>query len=64
MTKHAGMTMNERLFEAGVTQEFDSAVKRSDRNALIEIFIRVGIEKVPAEKTAETILTNKKYYGF
>ncbi len=54
------MTLNERLFEANLLEEFDSAVEQKDKERLINILIKVEISRDEAEKTVSTILGNKK----
>ena len=56
----SGMTLNERLFEANLLEEFDSAVEQKDKERLINILIKVEISRDEAEKTVSTILGNKK----
>jgi hypothetical protein len=45
--KYAGMTMNERLYCAGLMHRWDAAVARYDRRALLRIAARVGIADGP-----------------
>ncbi len=37
----AAMTVNERLFHVGALEEWDAALRRHDRNAMIEPLQRV-----------------------
>jgi hypothetical protein len=62
--QYAAMTVNERLGVAGLFQQFDEAVSRSDRSKMIEILCSVEIDAEQASRTADSILTNRKYYGF
>jgi len=59
--RYTGMTMNERLFEAGLVEEFDAAFRARDRAALIDIYSRVGGGEF-AEKSVDTILANPEKY--
>jgi len=61
---YGGMTVNERLFEAGLMSEFDSAVRARDREHIIAVLMRVALSKDDAAFTADTILANPKRYGF
>jgi len=49
-----GMTVNERLFSAGLLETFDVAVGRRDRDTLIAILSEVAL--VDAETTADSVL--------
>ena len=53
-TDYSGMTTNERLFVAGLMDEFDAAVATRDRGALIRLLRRVDI--CHPEATADAIL--------
>ena len=59
----SGMTLNERLFEAKLLKEFDSAVEQKDKERLINILTKVDISGDEAEKTVTTILENPQDYG-
>jgi hypothetical protein len=50
--KYGGMTVNERLWHAGLMKEFDAAVGRLDGKRLIEILKEVELDN----KTIEAIL--------
>ena len=43
-SRYQGMTLNERLFAAGVLEEFDEALSRQDKAALEELLISVDTE--------------------
>jgi hypothetical protein len=58
----SGMTMNERLFELGLDEEFDRAIADRDREALVEIYLKTGSALASAEKSADTILSNPDRY--
>ena len=60
---YSGMTVNERLFSAGVMADWDSAAISRNRKCMIELLGRVGLAE-HAEKIADTILSNPERYGF
>ena len=59
-----GMTVNERLFEAGLFDEWDNAVGEKDALKLADILVRVSISPDEAKQTAATIHDNPKRYGY
>ena len=59
--KYAGMTVNERLFEARLIDEFDAASRASDRTELIRILTEVEVED--AAWCADTRLQNPERYA-
>jgi hypothetical protein len=58
----SGMTVNERLFAAGLLLDFDEAAKHRDRERMINILrqVRVGTP----EWSVDTILANPERYGY
>lgn len=60
---YSGMTVNERLFSAGIMADWDLAAKSRDRKCMIELLSSVGLAD-QAEQIADTILSNPKRYGF
>ena len=61
--EYAGMTVNERLFAAGLLETFDEAVRAGNRNRMIEILIKVEIEPDGAARTADSILAHPTRFG-
>jgi len=57
-----GMTVNERLFSAGLRDRFDAAVRARDRARMLEVLRSVGIED--ADGTVDSILAAPERYGF
>jgi hypothetical protein len=57
------MTVNERLFEAGLLEQWDNAARARDRRTMIEILSRVDLES-QAEWIADMVLANPPKYGF
>ena len=58
MGELAGMTVNERLYAAGLLADWDSARSRVDRDAMIELLGRVELSD-QAEWIVETLLKRK-----
>ena len=56
-SKYAGMTTNERLFEAGLLSEWDAAARSRNRDRMIELLGRVDLGD-QAEWIADTVLSN------
>ncbi len=56
------MTTNERLFEAGLLDDFDQACRGRNREQMLELLNRVELEDQSAW-IADTILANPKFYG-
>ena len=63
-TRFGGMTVNERLFEAGTTAQFDEAVGRRDRAALVQLLMAVELTQEEAEETTRAIFANPAKYGY
>ena len=57
-----GMTVNERLVVAGLTDEFDDAMNRRDRAEAIRILESVDV--ADAAWSVDTMLANPTFYGF
>jgi len=62
MTKYSGMTVNERLFEAGALEESDRAATARNRGRMIELLAQVELSD-QAEHIADTILADPRRYG-
>jgi hypothetical protein len=58
----AGMTVNERLFAAGLLRDFDQAARRRDRARMIGILTQVAVDT--PERTGDAILGDPETYGF
>jgi hypothetical protein len=56
------MTVNERLVEAGLLNQWDVAVRARDRGAMLELMRMV--EVTPPEFTVDTVLANPARYGY
>jgi hypothetical protein len=60
-SRYAGMTLNERLFVAGLLDAFDAAARARDRAEMIRILTDVDVED--AAWSADTILRNRQRPG-
>jgi hypothetical protein len=63
VSKFDGMTVNERLFEAGIISKWDDAVTKGDRSRMIELLNKVGLKDQSAQ-IVDAVLTNPAAYGF
>jgi hypothetical protein len=59
-----GMTVNERLFEAGLLEEWDKAAHARDASAMAAVLVRVAITSEEAKQIVATVLANPERYGF
>jgi len=55
------MTVNERLYEARLLDDFYIAASKKDRAGMITLLISVEIEEAEAEATADSILNNQAF---
>lgn len=60
--KFAGMSVNERLFVAGLLETFDDSVRKRDRSAMIALLRKVGLAD-QAEGVADRILADPRRYN-
>lgn len=58
------MTVNERLFVAGLLQQFDTAIESGDRQRAIELLLRVAMDDASAIETVNSVLANPAKYGY
>ena len=59
---YAGMSVNERLFDSWLLDDFDVAVIEKDRREMISILERVFVENPGT--TVDAILDDPKKYGY
>jgi hypothetical protein len=59
---YSGMTVNERLVEAGLLEAFGIAAKARNREAMLRLLAQVAVAD-PAS-TADPILNDPKRYGY
>ena len=60
-SRYAGMTMNERLFEAGLLEAFDAAVRARDRSEIVRMLTDVDVDD--AAGSADSILLKPEKHG-
>ena len=58
--RYAGMTVNERLFVAGLLEKFDEAVRLRDRAGIVRLLTEVEVED--ADSSADAILQNPGHF--
>ena len=63
-SKYGGMTVNERVFAAGLLDQYDRAKKLRDRDAMLNILTRVEMSLDQAEETVDAFLANPEFYGY
>ena len=64
MSEFAGMTVNERLFHAGLMEQFDAAIEAKKRDAAISILQETELPIEAATETVTAILNNPGMYGY
>ena len=63
MADYSGMTTNERLFEAGLLDAFDDAVRNGHRRKMIDLPTLVQFEEDAANGMVDRILADPTRYG-
>jgi hypothetical protein len=58
------MTVNERLFTAGLIGQFDAAIDTGDRHRAIELLKQVAMSENRAVTTVDAVLANPSKYGY
>ncbi len=61
---YSGMTVNERLFKAGMMDQFDQAARNRDVEAMVYLLMQVALTEKDARWSAETILADPGRYGY
>jgi len=64
MSEHAGMTVNERLYHAGLMDKFDAAILARDKAKAISILRQTELPVEAATETVTVILKNPGMYGY
>ena len=60
---YSGMTVNERLFTAGLIDRWDSAIHAADREAASAVLDMVGLAS-QSSRIVDAVLENPGTYGF
>jgi hypothetical protein len=58
------MTVNERLSDAGLLEQFDIAARARDRARLVELLVRAELSREQAEDTVRALLAHPRRYGY
>ena len=59
-----GMTVNGRLFAAGLLQKFDAAIDARDPRRAIELLVQVAMSDASARETVDAVLANPAKHGY
>jgi hypothetical protein len=62
--RYVGMTVNERLVISGLIGDWDKAVVKRDRAAMIAILMATELTSDQAPSTADATLANPERYGY
>ncbi len=60
---YSGMTLNERLFTAGLLEQFDDAARNADRARMLGLLLKVGLSEPEAQRSVDAILSSPARYG-
>ncbi len=58
------MTVNERLFTAGLVREFDAAIDSGNRQLAIQLLEQVAMSGDSAASTVDAVLADPAKYGY
>lgn len=58
---YSGMSVNERLYDAGLLDDFFKAANKKDRNEMVALLVSIELERSQAEKAADTVLNNQAF---
>lgn len=64
MSAFAGMTVNERLFHAGLIARFDATVLAKENAEAISILQQIELSREQATETVTAIFENPGIYGY
>ncbi|RII25738.1 MAG: hypothetical protein CXR30_18320 [Geobacter sp.] len=59
-----GMTVNERLFSLGLTDQWDKSAKSRNRQKMIEVLLQCAFSQEQSEQTTDAVLKSPAKYGF
>jgi hypothetical protein len=62
--RFAGMTINERLFTAGLFKEWDRAARERNLPRMVEVLRQVELTAAEATAVTESVLQDPQKYGF
>jgi len=62
-SRYEGMTINERLFDAGLVDAWDRAAKQRNSQQMV-LILRNVIDEAEADRIVATVLSNPTVYGF
>lgn len=62
--EYSGMTVNERLFAAGLLDAWEMAARARDRDSMVITLKKVAIGDRDAGRIVDAILSNPTMYGF
>jgi hypothetical protein len=62
-TRYGAMTVNERLFSAGLRDQFDAAARSRDRRRMIALLVAVEIAD-EASRIVDTVIANPAKYDY
>ena len=60
---YSGMTVNERLYSAGLLEQWDAAVVSRNRERMLQLLSEVDLED-QADWIVSTVLANPQKYGY
>lgn len=63
-SNYAAMTVNERLFVAGLLNDWDKATNLRDEQQAITILTSVELSVDQARETVQAVLANLQKYGY
>jgi hypothetical protein len=58
------MTVNDRLFTAGLLGHWDAAIAADQREDAISLLMQVDVSEDGAAATVDAVLANRSKYGF
>ncbi len=58
------MTVNERLFDYGLSEAFNIAARAKNRDQMIQILMQARLSESQAAKTTSAILSHPVRYGY
>ena len=61
LSRYAGTTVNERLFDAGLSEAFDNAAQARDRAEMIRLLAKVDV--ADANRSVDAMLRNPTHFG-